>query len=98
MKHIAIPTLLLNARDDPIIHHSLIDIAIKSMQSNQNLIVGFTKYGGHQGWIQGGFWFSDNITWMDTICLEFMQSTVHLTRAQPELFTREEHKRIIIEK
>jgi predicted alpha/beta-fold hydrolase len=95
MKHIAIPTLLLNARDDPIskfsfvflslltnieVHHSLIDIAIKSMQSNQNLIVGFTKYGGHQGWIQGGFWFSDKITWMDTICLEFMQSTVHLTR------------------
>ena len=45
---IKVPTLFLNALDDPIIRGCYLDI--NKFKSNPNLILGTTQYGGHMAY------------------------------------------------
>jgi len=72
--HIKIPTLLLNAHDDPIVPAELIDYPKKATHNNQNLILATTKFGGHLGWLQGGFWYVNEYTWAEMVTVEFIEA------------------------
>jgi predicted alpha/beta-fold hydrolase len=53
MEHVKIPLMMLNALDDPIIHHSGIDY--ESWKRNDNLILLTTQRGGHGSYMTTGF-------------------------------------------
>jgi predicted alpha/beta-fold hydrolase len=76
LQHIKIPILLLNAHDDPIVHPQLISHPKKAIddKKNHNLILATTKYGGHLGWIQGGFFTVKQETWAENVAMEFIEA------------------------
>ena len=64
LKDIKVPFFQLNTRDDPIIHHSVLERF--DVASNPNLLLGTTKCGGHIGYLTsdlGGIrqWFTDPV-------------------------------------
>ncbi len=70
---ISIPTLLLNALDDPIVHSRLVELAKESVKKNENLILAHTKYGGHMGWVQArGALRPHEMLWMDKVAIEYV--------------------------
>ena len=48
---IRVPTLVLRAKDDPLIPAA--DIPFDLLQANPALFLGITEHGGHVGWIEG---------------------------------------------
>ena len=48
---IRVPTLVLRAKDDPMIPAA--DIPFDLLQANPALFLGITEHGGHVGWIEG---------------------------------------------
>ena len=48
---IRVPTLVLRAKDDPLIPAA--DIQFDLLQANPALFLGITEHGGHVGWIEG---------------------------------------------
>lgn len=48
---IRVPTLILRAKDDPLIPAA--DIPLDLLQANPALFPGITEHGGHVGWIEG---------------------------------------------
>jgi len=76
LEHVATPTLCLNARDDPIIHDSLLEYPANACAANANLLLAVTKRGGHLGWVEG--WRP--VSWYETLCFQFLDASlaVHL--------------------
>eukprot|EP01120_Amphizonella_sp_Union-15-10_P008889 TRINITY_DN3286_c0_g2_i3.p1 TRINITY_DN3286_c0_g2~~TRINITY_DN3286_c0_g2_i3.p1 ORF type:complete len:380 (-),score=40.06 TRINITY_DN3286_c0_g2_i3:70-1209(-) len=69
IKDIRIPTLLINAKDDPIIaSHAL---PIIQCQENPNTILVLTERGGHVAFLQGLWPFSSG-SWADKVTAEFL--------------------------
>jgi len=50
LRHVTIPMLLLNARDDPVIDASLASVALAAARANPHLVSVVTQRGGHMGW------------------------------------------------
>lgn len=50
------PTLLLNAKDDPFLPPSVLEIVRNIVHHNEFLASEFTARGGHVGWIEGTLW------------------------------------------
>jgi len=68
--HIPIPTLFLNARDDPISPHKA--IPVKAAESNPNLLFAVTERGGHIAYLKNfKFWAS---SWADDVFMEFLDA------------------------
>ncbi len=65
LPHIAIPTLLLRALDDPFFSESDIPYAI--IHANPNLHLALTPHGGHVG-----FWAGGNRWWAEAAAANFM--------------------------
>ncbi|XP_049849295.1 monoacylglycerol lipase ABHD2 [Schistocerca gregaria] len=78
LEHIKIPTLLLNALDDPIAHSQLVEAAKGKIGLNPNIILATTKKGGHMGWVQGGFFRPELKMWMDSVSLDFIRAAQKL--------------------
>jgi len=72
LEHVAAPTLCMNARDDPIIHDSLLDYPVNAAAANANLLLAVTKRGGHLGWVEG--WRP--VSWYETLCMQFLDATL----------------------
>ena len=70
LSHVTAPTLLLNARDDPIIHPSLLDYPINACATNPALISAITQRGGHLGWLEG--WWPHS--WYEVVLFEFCEA------------------------
>jgi len=67
LPHIALPTLLLQAQDDPMLGEGC--FPIREAQENENLHLLLTKYGGHVAFTQpGSRWH-----WMEKVALDFVQ-------------------------
>ena len=77
LEHVRVPTLLLNARDDPVIHPSLLEYPINAAATNPALIAAITKRGGHLGWITG--WAPSS--WYEAAIFEYLGAVVDAHQA-----------------
>lgn len=67
---ITIPTLFLNALDDPISSREA--IPYQSLKSNPNCILVTTERGGHVAWIDGLLPLGPS--WMEETCLQYISA------------------------
>jgi len=72
---IAIPTLMVNALDDPIIPEYQIKPVYEVCKQNSNLIMITTKWGGHLGFAEGTF-IPKQETWMDRVAIEYLDTVL----------------------
>jgi len=72
LENISIPTLIVNAEDDPIVHSSLAEFG-KQATNNPNIIFAVTKYGGHIGWVRGSLFSLKKTTWGEKVTVEYIQ-------------------------
>ena len=68
---IRIPTLFMNALDDPIVTHKCIDYDV--IKNNPNTVVGTTKHGGHIGYSSTAFSLE---VWFMEPALDFLQAFI----------------------
>jgi len=67
LHRIAIPTLIINAADDPVV--SIRDMPIKDIKKNPRMYLTITRRGGHIGWGSGGLGAA---AWTDNMAADFM--------------------------
>jgi len=70
---VSIPSLLLNALDDPLVPPSLIPSHIPLQ--NEHVILATTQYGGHLGWAQG-FLLPFRTHWHELVTLQFIDAVL----------------------
>ena len=70
MKNIRVPMVFLNALDDPIVPPPLLEIPRDVALNNENVIYIEQKFGGHLGFYEGGFIYSNPLTWQDRIIVK----------------------------
>jgi predicted alpha/beta-fold hydrolase len=64
LAQIRVPTLLLHAKDDPIIPMEMFDSRAELIAGNPALTAVFTDYGGHVGFMEAD-WVAQPEAWMD---------------------------------
>jgi predicted alpha/beta-fold hydrolase len=68
--NIGVPTLALNAHDDPICPSA--SVPVRVVEDNENIIFGLTDRGGHLAWLEGwDFWEE---AWMDRAVVQFSKA------------------------
>lgn len=80
VKHVTIPTLFVNAKDDPFIDP--IVYQDPSFESNENVILALTESGGHIGFMTGWFPFHTGATWIDHVVSEYISAVLQLVEKQ----------------
>ena len=55
--------------DDPIIHPSLLQLAVESARTNPSIFLVITQLGGHLGWLRG--WSGKS--WMTEVVMQFLE-------------------------
>jgi hypothetical protein len=68
LKHVAVPTLILNARNDPLVPAHLIP---RKRDVSRNVTLEITDDGGHIGYVHGRWPWSPRF-WLDTRVPEFL--------------------------
>jgi len=91
LKNIKIPMVFINALDDPIIPPPVLEIVRNAALTNDNLIYIEQKFGGHLGFYEGGFMWSNVLTWQDRIIVSISHALVagHNTKYQKSEFEPE---------
>jgi len=79
LKHVSIPLLLVNAKDDPVVPPVLLPYS--ELDENENLVLVTTNYGGHLGFAKG-FIQPEKYSWADEFCLQWFQFMM-TTKKQP---------------
>lgn len=74
MNGVAIPLLLINARDDPLVPPHL--IPYEKIKANDNMILLETRLGTHLGFSQGGLIIPREENWADCVVLRFIEAVV----------------------
>merc|ERR1712032_763107 len=72
MSRIAVPTLIVNAEDDPVI--GMETLPLEEVRKNPNVRMALTRRGGHIGWGRGGL---AGTSWADAITARFVKVHVH---------------------
>ena len=67
LRHIAVPTLLIHARNDPFLPGHYLP---KARQENSAVEFEFTEHGGHVGFVSGAF--PGNLSWLPQRVLGFL--------------------------
>jgi len=70
LKNIKIPMVFINSLDDPIVPPPLLEIVRDAALTNDNLVYIEQKFGGHLGFYEGGFMYSNPLTWQDRIIVK----------------------------
>ncbi|KAF3706221.1 Monoacylglycerol lipase ABHD2-A [Channa argus] len=83
MHKIAVPLLLLNSLDDPLIHQSLLAIPRVLAEKMPNVTFALTHHGGHLGFFEGAVLFPQPLTWMDKVIVEYTDAICHWEKNQP---------------
>lgn len=76
LARIRVPTLLVNARDDPFEPDRLLDEARE--RASDRVVCAFTDRGGHVGWVVGSPWAARS--WAEDLAIEWLAAG-HLVRA-----------------
>jgi predicted alpha/beta-fold hydrolase len=91
LKGISIPTLLLNAIDDPFLPSDVLDQVRAVADNNRCLHIEFTEHGGHVGFVEGRNPFRPNY-YAEHRAIEFLASHIERGVGLPsENFHRGEH-------
>ncbi|XP_044213089.1 monoacylglycerol lipase ABHD2-like [Thunnus albacares] len=77
---VAVPLLLVNSADDPLIHHSLLSIPRTLSEKMPNVIFALTQHGGHLGFFEGDVLFPQPLTWMDKFIVQYTDAICHWER------------------
>jgi len=75
LHQIAVPTLVVNAEDDPVV--SVSTLPLDDMRLNPRLYVVITRRGGHIGWGSGGLGAA---AWTDSMASHFMEACAPRSR------------------
>jgi predicted alpha/beta-fold hydrolase len=75
---IAIPTLFLNASDDPISSQDA--IPTQKIKNNPNCILATTERGGHVAWIDGLLPLGPS--WMEETCMQYCRSLLECNKSR----------------
>ncbi len=78
LRHIAVPTLILTAADDPIVPGEVFDDAVLS----ENITLQITDHGGHMGYISQRNGEADR-RWMDWRVVDFVTAEVRSAKVEP---------------
>jgi hypothetical protein len=70
LKHVAVPTLILNARNDPLVPAHLIP---RQRDVSDKVTLEITDDGGHIGYVYGRWPWSPRF-WLDSRVPEFLSS------------------------
>ncbi|PRP85186.1 hypothetical protein PROFUN_07133 [Planoprotostelium fungivorum] len=95
LRNITVPTLILNALDDPLVPSETLPKDLPSI--NHNVTLALTNHGGHLGWAQtdsnGGplsFLVPSETHWHDIAILEWIRATLDVLREEKEEKEEEE--------
>jgi predicted alpha/beta-fold hydrolase len=84
IERISIPTLLLNARDDPFLPRAVLDDVCQVAQRNSRLELEFPLHGGHVGFVTGWNPFRPAYYAEQRVC-DFLAKHVHRSVALPNI-------------
>jgi predicted alpha/beta-fold hydrolase len=73
LSNIKVPTLMVNALDDPVV--SAATIPLEEIRRNRKLFLALTRRGGHIGWGSGGLGAA---CWTDSMAVRFLQMCLHV--------------------
>ena len=76
LKNIKVPTVFINARDDPIVPPPLLEVVRNAALNHQGLIYIEQPFGGHLGFYEGGFVYSNPLTWQDRMVIHIAHALV----------------------
>jgi len=76
LKNIKIPMVFINSLDDPIVPPPLLEIIRDAALTNENFLYIEQKFGGHLGFYEGGFIYSNPVTWQDRIIVKITGALV----------------------
>merc|ERR1719158_1438259 len=85
LKNIRVPTVFINARDDPIVPPPLLEIVRDAALKSPNMIFIEQKFGGHLGFYEGGFFYSNPLTWQDRMVIHIAHALVADEGGKPGL-------------
>jgi len=77
LDRISVPTLVVNAEDDPVI--TVKSLPIEEMRRNHSIYLAVTRRGGHIGWGSGGLGAA---CWTDNMMVDFLQACTIRTRSR----------------
>ena len=76
LKNIRVPIVFINSRDDPIVPPPLLEIVRDAALKYENMIFVEQKFGGHLGFYEGGFFYSNPLTWQDRMVIHIAHALV----------------------
>lgn len=76
LHNIKVPTVFINSADDPIVPPPLLEIVRDAALKNPNMIFIEQKFGGHLGFYEGGFFYSNPLTWQDRMVIHIAHALV----------------------
>lgn len=75
LNNLKIPTLFVNASDDPMVGRELLDVVQLAARRQPNVIFIRTRHGGHLGFYEGVV-MPKTISWMDRLIVSYVQSVL----------------------
>jgi len=76
IKGVRVPTLILNAMDDPLIPPASMDNPRKEAEGNPHTIVATVPCGGHVGFPEGWLPVGNKMSWADRVVAEFIHALI----------------------
>merc|ERR1712123_394580 len=76
LKNIRVPIVFINSLDDPIVPPPLLEIVRDAALKYENMIFVEQKFGGHLGFYEGGFFYSNPLTWQDRMVIHIAHALV----------------------
>lgn len=76
LKNIKVPMVFINARDDPLVPPPLLEIIRNAALTHERMIFVEQKFGGHLGFYEGGFFYSNPLTWQDRMVIHTAHALV----------------------
>merc|ERR1711976_576371 len=76
LNNIKVPMVFINARDDPVVPPPLLEIVRDAALNHENMIYIEQKFGGHLGFYEGGFVYSNPLTWQDRMVIHIAHALV----------------------
>lgn len=92
LNNIQVPIVFINARDDPIVPPPLLEIVRDAALTHDNMIYIEQKFGGHLGFYEGGFVYSNPLTWQDRMVVHIAHALVADIKKTPDLEEDEEER------
>lgn len=91
LPNIKVPMVFINSLDDPVVPAELLEVVRDAALNNPNMIFVEQKFGGHLGFYEGGFFYSNPLTWQDRMVIHIANALV-ADEGKPSIETWEESK------